>query len=457
MKKAIALLLCAVMLLSLVACGGSTGTEQTTAPATQAADTGAAATEAAAPQPGKYDVTDPITIEFWINYNEPEKQGWIQNAAEEFNASQDKVTVEVVLFSGYPAIDEALTAAQAAGKGLPGLANINCPRVLTYATNGLIEPLTDYMTSTDFPLDDFNAGMMDAMRPLADPDNFYGVPFGISSSVCYWNLTLLAECGIDKVPATWEELRAAADIITEKTGKMTLGIPSELNYVEVMMRNAGADPLGDGTESNLFDEDIVNFVHELKEMYDAGQAEVFDGTDYTVNLATAFYAGDLACMVQTSSIANNVSKKCQEANIEVTSTFGIQNKADPTISCVAGGALIVPVANDQQVKNAAWQFIQFLTTPENVASWSIPGAVYATRNSVMETPELVQAIYDNCPLMEGIYAGLGGVISKNKTPYQTAAYKILLNALGQYLHSNADFDAVWSAANDEINYLLAGY
>lgn len=456
MKKAIALLLCAVMLLGLVACG-SGNTEQTTAPAAQAAGTEAAGTEAAAPQPGKYDVTEPITIEFWINYSEQPKQEWIQGAVDAFNASQELVTVELVLLNGYGAVDEALTAAQAAGKGLPGLANINCPRVLTYATSGLTEPLDDYMAATGFPVDDFNEGMMAAMQPLADPDHYYGIPFGISSSVCYWNLTLLNECGITEVPTTWEQMRAAADIIKDKTGKMTLGIPSELNYVEVMMRNAGADPLGDGTASNLYDENVVSFVQELKEMYDAGQAEVFDGTDYTTNIATAFYAGDLACMVNTSSIANAVAKNSAEANIEVTATFGIQYKADPCISCVAGGALIVPAANDQQVKNAAWQFIQFLTSKENVASWSIPGAVYATRYSVLEDEALVSAIYENCPMMEGIYAGFSGVVSKNKTPYQTAAYKILLNAMGQYLHGNADFDTVWSSANDEIDYLLAGY
>lgn len=456
MKKLISLILCAVMILGLAACGSGTTPSTTNPPATNNntptnSDT-PASTEPAPAEPGKYEVTEPITIEFWSSYGDEIKQAWLQDAVDAFNASQDMITVEMKTNTGYTAMNEQLTAAQAAGKGLPALAFINCPRVLTYAVSGMTEPLNDYMEAFGFELDDFNTGMMAAMTPDGS-DQYYGLPWGISSSVAYWNVSMLKECGIEKIPETWDEMRDAAKIIKEKKGLKTLGFLSELNYVEVLTRNAGADPLGDGHTADMFNEDVVSFMKELKEMIDAGEAEMFVGTDQDTNLGAAFYSGQLACMIQTSSIANNVSRN---SDFEVDSAFGIQYKADPCISCVAGGAIIVPAMNDQQVKNAAFQFIMYMTSKENVASWSVISSSYPTRLSVMQDEAFLKEAYEYEPMLEGIYAGLDGVVPKNKTPYQTAAYKVLLDAMGQYFYDGADFDAVWSAAEDEINLILAG-
>lgn len=450
MKKLISLLLCAVLILGLVACG-STAPEATDPPAAgNAAET--PKEEVVEKEPGKYEVTEPITIEFWSNYGEEHKQNWLKNAVEEFNASQDLITVEMKTIVDYGPMNEQLSAAQAAGKGLPGIAFINCPRVLTYANNGLTEPLNEYMDAFGFELDDFNAGMMDAMKPIGS-DSYYGVPWGISSAVTYWNKDMLTECGIEKIPETWEEMRAASKIIYEKKGLKTIGMVSELNYVEVMMRNAGADPLGDGQTADMFNEHVVSFVKEFKEMIDAGEAEFFVGADQVTNLTTAFYSGQIACIYHTSAIVTSISKN---ADFEVVTSFGLENVADPCISCVAGAAAIIPALNDQQVKNAAFQFLMFLTSKENVPGWSAAGNVYPTRYSVMSNDAFLQEIYEFEPLLENIYKGLGGVVSKNKTPYQTAAYKILLNAMGEYFYNGADFDAVWENAEKEINYILAG-
>lgn len=451
MKKLISLFLCAVMILGLTACGSGTKTEATNPPAADS-EVEPAKEETAAAEPGLYEVTEPITIEFWNTYGDETKQAWLQDAVDAFNASQDLITVEMKTIVDYGPMDEQLTAAQAAGKGLPGLAFINAPRVLTYAANGMTEPLNAYMDACGFELDDFNAGMMDAMKPNGS-DQYYGIPWGISSAVAYWNVTMLKECGIDEVPETWEQVREAAKIIKEKKGVKTIGFLSELNYTEVMLRNAGADPLGDGQTADMFNEHIVNFMKEYKEMIDAGEAEFFVGTDQNTNILTAFYSGQLACMMETSSIVNAVATN---SDFEVASSFGIRNVADPCISCVAGGAAIVPAANDQQVKNAAFQFLMYLTSKENVASWSSVGNVYPIRNSVMNDQAYLDNAFAYEPMLENIYNGLPGVVSKNKTPYQTSAYKVLLNAMGQYFYNGADFDTVWSAAEKEINLILAG-
>ena len=447
MKKLISLLLCLAMAAALAACGGS-GTNP--AAATKAADVTQAAqtTENA----DRYAVTEPITIEFWNVYPEESKTNWLQSCVDAFNASQDLITVVQKNISSYNPMNEQLSAAQAAGKGLPALALINCPRVLTYADGGMTEPLDAYMAAYGFEVDDYNKGMMDAMVPIGSTEH-YGIPWGISSAVAYWNMDLLRQAGIDKVPETWAEVREVASTIKEKTGAKTIGFPSELNYCEVLMRNAGADPLGDGTKADLFNENIVRFMKEYKEMIDAGEAEFFVGNDRDTNLNNSFYSGQMACIINTSSVAHSIA---QSADFEIATAFAIKDVADPAISCIAGSALIMPALNSQQVKNAGFQFLMYMTSRENVSSWSSVGAVYPTRLSTLENGEVMKEIYEYEPLLENIYKGLDDIVPKNKTPYQGAAYKVLLDAMGDYFYNGADFDTVWSGAEKEINYILAG-
>lgn len=443
MKKIISFFLCAIIMCSLIACSDS---GQKTPPA-KPAETGTQTSETS-----WFEVTEPVTIEFWHNYGEKVKQNWLENAGKAFSESQDLVTVEVKHIGSYNVIDEQITAAQAAGKGLPALSAINCPRVQTYSDSGMLEPLGEYIKDTGYDIEDFNEGMIDAM--ILDSDGkVYGMPLGISSACVYWNYDLLKEAGITKIPETWNELREIAPIIREKTGKKAFSTLSELNYIEVLMRNAGADPLADGVTADLHNEDIVKWVKEYKEMIDAGEADLFIGPNNLTDIATAFYAQEYVCMVNTITIVNQVD---ENSDFEVVTSFALKNKLDPPISCVAGAAVIIPAANDQNVKNAAWEFLSFLLNKENVTSWSFVSGTYPVRASVYSNPDILQDLYNTQPLYKDIYAGLSGVVSKNKTPYQTAAYRILLNAMGRYFYDGADFDTVWKSAEEEINYLLAG-
>lgn len=426
MKKAVALILVSIMLLTLSA-------------------------TSFAGDVSKYAVTEQITIEFWDSYGEPDKSGWMQNAVKAFNESQSLITVEYKNIAGYAAMDEQLTGAQAAQKGLPAIAFINCPRVQTYAASGMVEPLNDYIAASGFDIEDINAGMLDALT--ADADSMvYGMPIGISSACIFWNLDLLKQAGMEEIPATWDELVAAAPIIQEKTGKVAFGAMSELNYIDSLTRNTGADMLGDGMTCAMFDENIVSWIKDYKKMIDADQADLFMGTTYSADIMTAFTSGNLACMCNTIAVTNAVVSNSQ---FQVVTSFMLKNKVEPPLSTVAGAAAIIPALNDQAAKNAAWQFLAFLLSKENVKDWSYVSATYPVRVSVYSDPEAMADLYATQPLYENIYAGLDGVVAKNKTPKQTAAYKIVLNAMGQYFYDNADFDTVWKAAEEEVNYLLA--
>ena len=115
MKKRLAVMLTAALgcsLLSGCSGGGSTG-----GGAQQAAQGGSgdeAAGGAASVDPSAYEVTEPITIQWWHALEDQYSQT-VAEIVEGFNSSQDLITVEATYVGSYAQTNEALVAANAAG------------------------------------------------------------------------------------------------------------------------------------------------------------------------------------------------------------------------------------------------------------------------------------------------------------------------------------------------------
>ena len=126
MKKKMALILAASLMAGAVAgCsgGGSTGSA-----AVGGADTAAseAEGEAASTDPADYEVTEPITITWWHALEE-QYAGTVDQIVNDFNNSQDLITVKAEYVGSYSDVNEALVAAHAAGSGLPAITVANTP------------------------------------------------------------------------------------------------------------------------------------------------------------------------------------------------------------------------------------------------------------------------------------------------------------------------------------------
>ncbi len=414
---------------------------------------GASEAPAAGSATGGVDYTsiEKCEIEFWGLYGD-EKQQVIQKIIDDYNASQDKVKVSYVCQGDYGATDETLTAAQAAGKGLPGVAFINVPRVQTYAASGMVEPLDAYIKATNFDIDDINPGMIDAMTYSGD-GKIYAMPWGISSAVLYWNMDILHKIGLDEPPKSWQELVALGPKVKEATGMKTMTLHAELNYDEVVLRNAGADPLGDGKTATVDDPHIIAFMKQYKEMIDNGYAAYYSGADSITNQRTDFYSGGTLAMMETSSIVTTVQNM---SSFEVGETMPLVNQVDPAITCIAGGTIIVPAENPQNVKNAAWDFVQFMLQPKYASEWCLVGNVFPVRNSVADNAQVLKEITDKQPMLKTVYPNLNSLTPKNKSPYQTACYKLIINALSKYYAEGGDPEAIMKACDSEVQNKLDG-
>lgn len=207
-KRLLAVLLTALMVLSLVGCGTSSDSNKNDT--TAAANTAAASTAAASTEQVK---KDPVTITIWHLWAEDQEPTSIQQRllkwAQKFNAENtDNITVQV---SGSKKADAILTAISAGST--PDIFQNYWNNNSLWADKGALLDLTNYINNdAAFNKADFLSG---AWGQSTYKNKIYSVPFVATSAELYYRKDLLKAGGFDKAPTTLEELTAMAIALTK--------------------------------------------------------------------------------------------------------------------------------------------------------------------------------------------------------------------------------------------------
>lgn len=395
MKKALVLVLALAMVFALAACGEKTP-DPTQAPATQAP-----ATEAPAPEPGLYEVTEPITIVWW-HALEDQYTELVNEVVEGFNNSQDLITVEAQYIGAYKDVNEALVAAHAAGTGLPAVCVANTDYVASYGAGGVFEDLGPYIAATGYDVDDFSTGLLLSSQYEGKQ---VALPFLHSTQVIYYNKTMADEAGIE-VPTKIEDFEAFLQAGAAACNGYGTAVPGwDQWYFETLYLNEGVDIITEDNTCDLNSEAALGVTNMIKGWCDSGLAYFAAGTDASATMRQRFYDGQVFSVMHTSSLYNNYVSKC---DFEVGMAWYPAASTGDMYSEVGGCVLGIPAKNDQATKNAAWVFLQYLCGKEVNMKWAEGTGYLPTRNSVLTTDEGVafleakpafQCIFDNLNLI----------------------------------------------------------
>lgn len=392
---------------TLAACGGgSTGKAASTA--APAAETQAAAegtqTETETAAVSQYEVTEPIEIKWWHALEE-QYTDLINQTVEEFNASQDLITVEAVYVGNYTALNEALVAANAAGSGLPAVTIANTPYIAEYSKNGLTEDLTPYIKATGFEIDDFGEGLIAASSYEGKQTT---LPFLISTQIMYYNKDMAKELGVT-IPETWAGMEAflEASSGTASDGSKIYGtiIPGwDQWYFETFYLNNGVKIINDDQVSTDLNSDKAKAItSDLREWTKKGYTYVAEGQDASSIMRQSFIDKKAFSVIHTSSLYDTYVERC---DFEVGMAW--LPGGDTKYHEIGGNVLLMPAKNDQAVKNAGWQFIEYLESKEVNMLWASNTGYMPTRKSVQNTDEgkeflklkpEFQVIFDNLDLI----------------------------------------------------------
>ncbi len=317
--------------------------------------------------------------------------------ADEFNKANPDIKVTAVYSGGYADIYKAIqTQISGGGKG-PDVAILLSTDLYSLIDN-------DYIV----PLDDFIKGSKDGDKLLADffpaflansqaYGKTWGMPFQRSTPVLYYNKDLFKSVGLDPdvPPKTWQDMLAAAKKLTKPDGtQWGIEIPSDgFPYwlFQGFAISNGQNLVGDAANKVYFNTpstvEALQFVVDLS----AKEGVMPKGVIKWGDTPTDFTSGKAAMIYHTTGSLTNILKN---AKFDVGVAFLPQGKKGygaPT----GGGNLYILKSAPEANQKAAWRWIQFLTSPEKQADWTVGTGYIASRISAWETKTLKDLVAEH--------------------------------------------------------------
>jgi multiple sugar transport system substrate-binding protein len=257
-----------------------------------------------------------------------------------------------------------------------------------FAKNGYLADITDRVTSNkDWNWSDFQAG---PVKSTTYKDKVVGVPLITEQEVLYYRKDLLEKAGIDKPPATLDELKADASKIAEQNPDVAgfvarTGKSAAVTQFSSFLYSYGGDWLDDSGNATINTDaakQAYAFYGNL--IKDYGPKNV--STDMSWPEAMAIFTqGKAAFYTEADSLYANAT---DPAKSKVSDTVGFA----PFPAGPAGSkpynvpSWALGINDGSENKDNAWKFIEWATSQEQVLAnqkAGVPGA----RQSVWENPE----------------------------------------------------------------------
>ena len=363
----------AILLLLVSACG---------TPATTAPTAPAAMPTEAAPKPVTIQVFYPVAVDAPI-------AKILNGYIESFHAEYPYITVEPVFSGGYADVQTAIQTTIDGGGKPPALAVLLATSLYDLINADYIAPMDGYVKS----MENGDAYMADFLPAfLANSyyqDQLWSIPFQRSAVVLYYNVDMFEAAGLEP-PTSWESWAMAAQALTTTDGDATnWGLHFSSDWPYWLFQ-----PLAIGSGQNIFVDDChvafndpkvieaVQYYIDLSETYGAMPAGVqatwpTDPTDFS--------SGSTAMIAHTTG---SLSQILAQAKFEV-GIMAYPGKEEGSYASVPGGGnFYILKGAPQEQQDAAWKFIEFLTSPELAADFSIQTGYIASRTSAYETDAL---------------------------------------------------------------------
>lgn len=300
-------------------------------------------------------------------------------------------TVKAVYAGNYEeTTTKALTAANAGDP--PQVAVLLSIDIFTLVEEDVIVPISDLATSEEDKawMDSFyDAFMKDARFE----GKTYAIPFQRSTPVFYYNKEAFAEAGLDPEmpPATWDEMIEMGKKLTVKdangnvtqwgTRIPTLGLGGAWLFGGLVVSKGDVLTTDTGTEARM---NTPATVASLEFLLRLAEEEVMAPGGITWgDTPKAFLEG------QTASIWTSTGNLAFiNENAEFDWGVGFLPGGDGPGAPIGGGNFYIFKDTTDEEREAALDFVKFMSSPENAATWAIATGYVAPRPDAWETPEM---------------------------------------------------------------------
>lgn len=380
LKKAAKMLLASALsltlALSLTACGGGGGSSDSTG---GGSDSQEASSDGA------------VNLTLWQPTDKEAVENWWVEKLDEWNAEHPEIQVkrEAIDRSDSYAYENKITTA-VTSNDLPDIFFVDGPTVSYYAANGIIVPISEYFGEDE--LSDFADS---TVAQCTYDDELYAISATESSVVLYYNKDYLKDCDVDVKdiesrtldnPLTWSELAEIAEKCTTDNyvGTHVImdhgeGLPYAL---EPMFISNGKDFISeDGSEAEGYvnSKESVETAEYLAKLIADGYANIDPIQDEFLNGACATMLGgswDVAILEGSADFDWGVTY------------YPVSDSTKKAVSPCGDWSAAVS-KNCEHVAEAG-EFLQWLMSKENVASYAAAIAKPATRASSYEEESMAE-------------------------------------------------------------------
>lgn len=167
-----------------------------------------------------------------------------------------------------------LLVACQAGSGAPDMADIEIGRYGGFLRDGYLVPINDAVEPYK---DDI---VMSRVEMYGDDEgNWYGADFHLGASVCYYNMDIMNEAGVDPATiVTWDDYVEAGKVVLEKTGKPMCAVETaDLFLPQLMLLEKGVQYVDEEGNPNIATEEHAEVIDFIREMIDLGICEIAPG------------------------------------------------------------------------------------------------------------------------------------------------------------------------------------
>jgi len=307
----------------------------------------------------------------------------VDGIVADFEAANPDIKVNAIYSGNYD--DTRVRALSALASGEPAQLAV----MFSIDAYDLIEQ--DIVVAFD-DIDGVDAGWLDSFYPaLMANGNIegktWGIPFQRSTIVAYYNKDMFKAAGLDPdaPPTTWDEMISMGKALT-KDGTYGLMIPSTgypyWMFQALAIQN-GKEVMSNDGLTTYFDDPKVIETLEFWKSLSQEHGIMPTGTVEWGTLRQAFLEGQTAMMWHSTgnltAVKNNASFDFGVAELPAN-----VRKGSPT----GGGNFYVFKDTSAEEKAAALKLIEFMTSPEQAAAWSIGTGYMGVSPAAYETEAL---------------------------------------------------------------------
>jgi multiple sugar transport system substrate-binding protein len=331
--------------------------------------------------------SEPVTIRFAV-FSSVAESPQMEKFKKQFEAEYPNITVEFEPVPSSRSREKLLT--QIAGGNTPDTAFIDAGFVQELGPRGALVNLDGYIAGSDaVATEDYVEGFRNTA--LVD-GSMYGLPWDGETTGLFYRTDLFEQAGIEGPPTTWEEFEQTAAALTDPAKKQygvaVFSTEAAYYWLPWLWQNGGRTLSPDGQDIEFDSPEGI----EAAEYY-VNLAQ-YTPPDYLAsdswNARVAFASGKVAMYIAGNWFAGQLLTEFPDIEGKWASAPLPEGDAG-CATTLAGDSLVMLGTTEQQ--DASWLWIEFLSRPENMATWTI-GSPTATllppRQSLLESDQLAK-------------------------------------------------------------------